>query len=337
MEKHNIGLTTPEISSLWKTYIQQTATLCVIKHFIQHVQDLEIRPILEEQESFLQSFIERAKIIFNEEHFPIPKGFSNDDLNLSAPALFTDLYGLSFVYRLNQMNLSDYATIVTKVARQDVVAYFYDCMESTAKIYKKSLDLMLLMLSKGVYDRPPKISYPSNVEFIKKKDSLFDTLLHDPRPLNAFELGEIFYIIERNYIGVLLLMGFIQVTKDKEIKKFLIDGKNLAQKQIDIFNKILKEEEHLGNIPVSLEVTDSTISPFSDSLIMFFIATTITTGIYLASYALSASMRKDLAAHYISIIIDIMKYGEEGLKIMVNRGWMEQPPQAFDRVALLKE
>jgi hypothetical protein len=32
-----------------------------------------------------------------------------------------------------------------------------------------------------------------------------------------------------------------------------------------------------------------------------------------------------------------MKYGEEGLKIMVNRGWMEQPPQAFDRVALLKE
>ena len=334
MEEHNIGLTTPEIASLWKTYIQQTATLCVIKHFIQHVQDLEIKPILDEQASFLQSFIERAKSMFNEEHFPIPKGFSDEDLNLSAPALFTDLYGLSFVYRLNQMNLSDYATIATKVARQDVVDYFYDCMESTAKIYKKSLNLML---SKGVYDRPPKMSYPSNVEFIKKKDSLFDTWLSDPRPLNAFELGEIFYIIERNYIGILLLMGFIQVTKDKEIKKFLIDGKNLAQKQIDIFNKILKEEEHLGNIPVTLEVTDSTTSPFSDKLIMFFIATTITTGIYLASYALSVSMRKDLGAHYISIIIDIMKYGEEGLKIMVDRGWMEQPPQAFDRVAVLKE
>jgi hypothetical protein len=113
------------------------------------------------------------------------------------------------------------------------------------------------------------------------------------------------------------------VTKDKEIKKFLLDGKDLAQKQIDIFNKVLKEEEHLGNIPVSIEVTDSTISPFSDRLIMFLIATTVTTGIYLASYALSVSMRKDLAAHYTSIIVDILKYGGDGLKIMVNRGWME--------------
>jgi hypothetical protein len=48
-------------------------------------------------------------------------------------------------------------------------------------------------------------------------------------------------------------------------------------------------------------------------------------------------MRKDLAAHYTSIIVDILKYGGDGLKIMVNRGWMEQPPQAFDRVAALKK
>ncbi|MDF2530469.1 MAG: putative sugar isomerase [Clostridia bacterium] len=334
MEKHNISLTTPEISSLWKTYIQQTATLCVVNHFMQHVQDSEIKPLLEEQANFLKNFIKKAKTIFNEENFPIPKGFTQEDQNLSAPALFTDIYGLSFIYRLNQMNLSDYATIVTKVARQDIVAYFYDCMELTAKLYKKALNLML---SKGIYDRPPKISYPDKAELIEKRDSLLDIWIGDPRPLNAFELGEIFYIIERNYIGILLLMGFIQVTKDKEIKKFLLDGKELAQKQIDIFNKVLKEEEHLGNIPVSIEVTDSTISPFSDRLIMFLIATTVTTGIYLAAYALSVSMRKDLAAHYTSIIVDILKYGGDGLKIMVNRGWMEQPPQAFDRVAALKK
>jgi hypothetical protein len=206
-------------------------------------------------------------------------------------------------------------------------------MESTAKLYKKALNLML---SKGLYDRPPKISYPDEVEFIDKRDSLFDMWLGERRPLNAFELGEIFYIIERNYIGLLLLMGFIQVMKDKEIKEFLINGKGLAQKQIDIFNKILKEEEHLGNIPVSMEVKDSTISPFSDRLIMFLVSTTITTGIYLSAYAMSVSMRKDLIAHYTSIIAQIMRYGGEGIKIMINRGWMEQPPQASDRVAVLK-
>lgn len=333
MEKHNIELTTPEISSLWKTYMQNTATLCVIKHFIQYVQDSEIKPLLKEQEDLLQNFIEKAKNIFNKENFPIPNGFSDADLNLSAPALFTDLYGLSFLYRFNQMGLSDYATIVTKVARQDIVAYFYGCMESTAKLYKKALDLML---SKGIYDRPPKISYPDKVEFMDKTDSFIDILFGERRPLDAFELGEIFYIIERNYIGLLLLMGFIQVSKDKEIREYLIKGTELAQSQIDIFNKVLKDEAHLGNIPVSMEVKDSTISPFSDRLIMFLVSTTTTTGIYLSAYALSVSMRKDLASLYITIITDIMKYAGEGLKLMVNRGWMEQPPHGFDRVAALK-
>lgn len=334
LEKHNIQLSTPEISSLWKTYIQNTATLCITKHFIHYVQDSEIKPLLKEQANLSEKFAEKAKSIFDKEGLPVPKGFSDEDLNLSAPPLYTDLYGLSFVYRLNQMVLSDYATMATKVAREDIVEYFYDCIKYTAKLYKKALNLML---SKGIYDRPPKINYPDRAEFISKPDSLLDIWIGERRPLNALELGEIFYIIERNYIGLLLLMGFIQVTKDKEIKEFLIKGKDLAQKQIDIFNKILYEEEHLGNIPVSIEVTDSTISPFSDRLMMFLVATTISTGIYLAAYALSVSMRKDLAAHYSSIMIKIMRYGGEGTKIMINRGWMEQPPQAFDRVAALKE
>lgn len=333
MEQHNIQLTTPEIAGLWKSYMQSTAMLCVTKHFIQHNQDLEIKLILDEQADLLIKIIERTKKIFNEEKFPIPKGFSDEDLNLSAPALYTDIYGLSFVYRLNQMSLSDYATTATKVARRDIVEYFYYCMESTAALYKKALNLML---SKGIYDRPPKMDYPDKVEFVDKVDPILDIWNSEKRPLNAFELGEIFYIIERNYIGLLLLMGFIQVTEDEEIREFLIKGKYLAQKQIDIFNKVLKEEEHLGNIPVSMEVSDSRVSPFSERLIMFLVSTTITTGIYLAAYALSVSMRKDLAAHYSSIMVEIMMYGEKGSKLMIRKGWMEQPPQAFDRVAALK-
>jgi hypothetical protein len=76
----------------------------------------------------LQKFIENAKNIFNKEGFPIPKGFSDEDLNSSAPFLYSDIYGLSFVYRLNQMGLSEYATTAAKVARQDIVEFFYDCI-----------------------------------------------------------------------------------------------------------------------------------------------------------------------------------------------------------------
>jgi hypothetical protein len=144
-------------------------------------------------------------------------------MNSSALALFTDLFGLSFVYRFNQMGLSEYSTTATKVARKDVVEFFYNCIESTAKIFYKSLNLML---SKGIYDRPPKIDYPKQVEFTDKQDSIIEMWFGERRPLNALELGEIFYTIERNSIGILLMVGLIQVTKNKEIKEFLVDGKN---------------------------------------------------------------------------------------------------------------
>lgn len=158
------------------------------------------------------------------------------------------MFALSFVYRVGQMSVPQYSTALTKVARSDVVTFFDECLQSSKELYKKSLNLML---SKGIYDRPPKIPYPDKVEYIKEQQSLLNLWFGEKRPLNALELGEIFYTIERNYIGLLLLMGLIQVMKDTEIKKYLIKGKKLSEKQFDIFNKILREEGHLGIFPLA--------------------------------------------------------------------------------------
>jgi hypothetical protein len=47
--------------------------------------------------------------------------------------------------------------------------------------------------------------------------------------------------------------------------------------------------------------------------------------------ALSVFLRKDLVAHFSLLLADVMKYGGEGLKLMIERGWMEQPPQPINR------
>lgn len=133
-----------------------------------------------------------------------------------------------------------------------------------------------------------------------------------------------------------MLIGLIQVTKDKEVKEFLLKGKKLAEKQVETLNKVLKSEEHLGNLPVSMEVTTSTVSPFYDKLLMFLITTTTATGNYLLSYTMSTSLRKDLAAHYAIFMAEVANFGGEGLEIMIKRGWMEQPPQSVDRSSYYK-
>jgi len=328
MEKSNIKLTTAEISTLWKTYIQNTAVRCFYKHFLQHLQDIEIKSIIEEVMVLVETVIGKIETIFEKENFPIPKGFSDEDIDLSAPALFTDLYALSFVYREGQVIIPHYASALTKVTRMDIYNFFAECQYSETELHKKALNLML---AKGLNDRPPKMEYPKNVEFIQHQPSLINTWLGEKRPLNSIEITELFVETERNAMGLILLLGLIQVTKDKEIKDYLLKGKKLAENQLDTFDKLLKENDHFIGFPVPMEVTNSTISPFSERLILFIISASNQVAVSALGDALSVSMRKDLTVHYSLFIAEIMKYSNEGIKLLIERGWMEQPPQPIDR------
>lgn len=333
MEKSNIKLTTAEIAILWKTYIQNTAVRCFYKHFLQYLQDEEIKSIIEEAIVLIETIIGKVEKIFEKENFPIPNGFSDKDIDLSAPALYTDLFALSFVYRGGQVIIPHYANNISRVTRIDIYNFIAECLNNETELHKKALTLML---SKGLNDRPPNIEYPKNVEFIQHQPSLINTLLGEKRPLNTLEITELFIEIERNAIGLILLMGLIQVTKDKEIKNYLLKGKKLAEKQVDTFDKLLKENDHFVGFPVPMEVTNSTISPFSERLILFLISNSNQIAVSALADALSVSMRKDLAAHYSLIIAEVLKYGDEGLKLLIERGWMEQPPQPIDRSKFYK-
>jgi hypothetical protein len=50
-----------------------------------------------------------------------------------------------------------------------------------------------------------------------------------------------------------------------------------------------------------------------------------------AGNAASLSGRRDLGGMYAKFIADIGLYVEDGANIMIDQGWMEQPPKAVDR------
>lgn len=328
MEESNIKLTSAEISTLWKTYIQNTAVRCFYKHFLQYLQDVEIKEIIKEVVVFVETVISKLELIFQKENFPVPIGFSEKDTDLSAPALYSDLFALSFVYRSGQVIMPHYSNVLTKVIRLDIYSFFSECLSSEMEIHKKALSLML---SKGLMDKPPKMEYPTSVEFTQHEPTLINTWLGERRPLNCLEMAELFQDIERNAVGLVLLIGLIQVTRDKEIKEYLLKGKNLAENQIETFDRFLKENDNFIGFPMTMEVTNSTISPFSERLILFIIASANQIAISTLGDGLSVSMRKDVGASYFLFLTEVMKYGDEGLKLMIKRGWFEQPPQPIDR------
>jgi hypothetical protein len=112
METEDIKLTSAEISALWSTYMQSSAVNCFYKHFLQYLKDKDIKPIIEEALALNNGYLVEIEKIFTKEAFPLPKGFSNKDVDLSAPALYTDLYALSFVYRSGQMIMVYFARLL---------------------------------------------------------------------------------------------------------------------------------------------------------------------------------------------------------------------------------
>ncbi|WP_243297522.1 DUF3231 family protein [Bacillus litorisediminis] len=329
----NIELTCTEIGGLWGIYMQESMSLCFLSYFLHHLQDEEILPLAKEALQISKGRLEKTKSILLEENFPLPVAFSDGDVNLAAPPLFNDIFTLSYIYMMNRLGMINYSYVASNNVRLDVLDFFIECLHTSAEMFNKAVKLML---SKGIYDRPPKMNYPKEIEFIQK-ESFLSGFMGKKRPINAIELSEIFFNIERNYFSVIIMLGFAQVIKDKKLKEYILKGKKISEKQISLFNKLLMEKDLLGTVTVSMEVTDSTVSPFSDKLIFSMINILNSVDISLISHALSVSMRSDLTAQYSKIITEVMIYAKDIFDILVEKKWLEQPPLTTNRKKLIHE
>lgn len=330
-KKVNIELFCTEIGGLWGVYLQESMSSCFLKYFLHHLQDEEIIPLAKEALQISQVRLEEIKKIFLAENFPLPAAFSESDVNLSAPPLFNDVFTLSYIYMMNRLGMINYSYTASNNVRLDVLDFFTECIHTSTEMFGKAVKMML---SKGIYDRPPKMNYPKEIEFVQK-DSFISGIIGRKRPLNAIELSEIFFNIERNYFSILIMLAFAQVVKEKDLKKQIMKGKAISEKQISFFNNLLMEEELLGTVTVGMEVTDSTLSPFSDKLIFSMINVLNSVDISLISHAMSVSMRTDLTAQYSKIIAEVMLYAKEIFDIVVEKKWLEQPPLVTNRNKLI--
>ncbi|MHC0036185.1 DUF3231 family protein [Pseudoneobacillus sp. C159] len=320
-------LSSAEIGNTWQFYIQGTLARCLLKYFLYHLKDEEITSLLQRELSYTEEGMKKIADLYAKEEIPIPDGFSDQDINFEAPPLFYDEYALSFVYSMSRMNMINRSFILANTARADVLEIFTSSIHQSVEIYNESIKLSL---SKGIYDRPPMIPYPKEVEYIQKKWFILP-VPEQKRPLTTIELTELFFNIERNYFAVVLCLGLQQVVKDKEIKKYIDKGREISERQIKVFNDILKKEDLFGLASVPMLVTESTVSPFSDKFIVALFHFLNAIDLALLGHALSLSMRADLSALISKFIGEILLYEKDGFNILVERGWAEQPPMAPNR------
>lgn len=330
-EHANVNLTASEISQLWAAYQNDSLAICVLNYFLQHCEDADIRAILEKALQTSQEHVKHLRSIFQAEQYPIPEGFQLDkDVNLEAKRLFSDMYMLYYLNQMGTLGLNAYSVSLPLCPRSDIYSYFSRCLSEADRLLRWTMDVLL---EKGLYIRSPYIPMPRRVDFVKQTDFLAG-YFEKRRPLTALEIANLYSNAQRNALGEVTMIGFAQVAESEDVKKFLRKGMQISAKHTEIFHSILREQRLSAPMAWDSAVTTSTEAPFSEKLMMFQTASLSAIGLGYYGTSLATSPRHDIAVHYTRLMAEVGKYSEFGARIMIDHGWMEEPPKAPDRESL---
>ncbi|MFG6118101.1 DUF3231 family protein [Thalassobacillus sp. B23F22_16] len=323
----NNHLTSAEMGKLWATYQGNTMGKCVLSYFLRHLEDAEIKKVVEGALDLTNTFMKDIKRIFNDADFPLPVGFTEEDVNLEAPRLFYDEFYLHYLRYLTKAGTSIYSAAIPIMTRKDTRDFFVESLKKTTKLMTDVHDVLAV---KGVLGNAPASPSPAGVDFVNRQ-SFLHGYFGEVRPLHGLEVAHLYDNLHNDITSKAVILGFSQGARDRKVLKFLNRGRKLNTSHIDKFTNKLKKDNIAAPSLLDHLVTPSTIPPFSDKLMVFHKIDMFS--MKIRNYANGASLngRKDIGALYARCLLDVSLYVEDGANIMIDNGWMEQPPIMIDR------
>ena len=331
-DNKNILIVSSEISGLWVTYMGESMSICVLRYFLNRTDDNEVKTMVKHGLKLSEQRIETLTKIMKQENLTIPIGFNEQDVDINAPRLFTDTFYLHYLTYRARVGMYNFTKVLNHISRSDIRSFFSKCIQESMEFFNMLADLRL---SKGIFIKAPRVEVPKEVSFIKSPSFLVD-FFGEKRPLLNQEITHMFAIFLSNIVGKALITGFGQVAKRKHVAEYFFKGEELATIQISSIVNIHIEEAIPIPSPSDSFVTDSTISPFSDKLMMFHNTAMLSVAVSTIGMAIGESLRSDLHMMYIKFAGRILSYAKDGTDIMIAENWMEQPPQAIKHENLVK-
>ncbi|HLS09878.1 DUF3231 family protein [Lentibacillus sp.] len=334
MNLENQSLTSADITQLWVSYVNDSALICQLQYFLAKSEDDETSQLLQQGLNQAQSHMTKITEIFSRENYPLPYGFNLDeDVDTTAPRLFSDKYVLYYLQQGARIVMQEYNVSLSLADREDVYNFFSECLQDQIGFLKMVNNVLQ---SRGFFTFYPSLPKPESYDFVKNQ-SFLTGYFGERRPLAGSEINNLFGNYVRNALGAATLVGFSQVATNTDVRKYLVRGKEIAQKHCEIFGSILHEDDLPASTRLEDAVTDSTTYTFSDKLMMFYSTGLIALSVGFYGTSMSMSPRRDLGATYNRLLNEILKYAEDGANILIKHGWMEEPPRALDRDELAKK
>jgi hypothetical protein len=197
-------------------------------------------------------------------------------------------------------------------------------MASSKELFQKIVELAK---NHPKFTSVPSIPSPHGAKFMESP-GFISNLIGDKRPLNSSEISTLFFNSTKTGFISSLSLAFSQVAVREDVRNFMLKNVKLAGKDAESFDSILQQD----NLPIpekwDTEITDSTVSPFSDKLIMFHAGFLVNAGLTYYGASLGSSFRSDLIVNYSKVFTHAMEAGAFSYNIMVKHGWLEKQPEA---------
>lgn len=326
------NLTAAEVSALWLQYLGDSMAVCVYKYFLSIVENEQIKPILQFALQLAESHLVKISGFLKSANFQVPVGFTEQDVNLKAPRLFSDAFLLFYSNMMTIHGLTAYSLAVTNAEREDIQNYFFECTVQSKQLFQK---IMNVARNQPEFSSVPSVPSPHGTEFMDSA-GIISNLFGDKRPLNTSEITSLFFNAKKTGFIRSLSLAFSQVAGLDDVRKFMLKNVKLAGEDADSFAAILEKDD----LPIperwDSDITDAKVSPFSDKLMIFHAAFLVNAALSYYGAALGSSLRSDIIVNYKIVFSHAMEAGALCFKIMVKHGWLEKQPEAADRKALVK-
>lgn len=325
--------TSSEVGHLWTAYLAENMSVCFLKKWVNEATDPEIHILLQQALDTSTQRVNVMESLFNSINYPIPLGFGEKDVDVNSPTLFSQTFTCLYTRLMQKMIMYHYISAATSSYRSDFRNFYSDCLKTSDDIHKRATEILL---AKGILQKHPSIITPKSRENVLNKDYFgsYLNLFGDSRTLNASEIAYIYTNIEIKQLIRTLNSGYSQVVKSTKIRNHLLKSIEIADKQLEVLNHLLVEQDVPRPSLSEILVTDSKEPGFSDKLILSHSTAVIA---YIATgYGLSTPnfVRKDLDRIVLKFISEVLGLAKDGGELMIELGWLERIPETANRKEL---
>ncbi|NLL52903.1 MAG: DUF3231 family protein [Peptococcaceae bacterium] len=323
---------TSEIGHLWTVYQAESMSICFLKKWTNETTDPDIRLIIQEALDISTQRVKAMDNLLDSINYPKPYGFGEKDVNLDAPALFSQSFFCLYMRMTHKMVMHHYVSAITSAYRPDFREFYSQCLLTSDDIHRKATALLMV---KGLLQRHPSIVPPNSFPAVADKKYFGSYFFKHKRPLNAVEISHIYSLIEIKRLIRTLNIGLCQVVKSDKIKSYLLRAKEIADKQLATLSELLTNEEIPSPVISEFLITDAREPGFSDKLILTH-ATAITAYVTSAyGLAMPNMFRKDLDIIMAKYIAELLGLARDGAQLLTDYGWFERVPETPDRYKLI--